>query len=193
MLSLQGTLDWFPVHKHADLQSLDNTQPGDIAFDDGLSFFGSNLTIAILNGTVPSWRLDDMCVRIVSAWYYVGRDNNTVDINFSSWEETTLGFEHYYSGKDYGVINEHVDNRGKNGALIRNIGARSTVLLKNLRNTLPLTGKEKLTTVFGEDAGSNPLGPNGCPDRGCDSGTLGMAVRRRAVNLVLLNVLILDS
>lgn len=32
------------------------TMPGDVAFDDGLSFFGSNLTIAVLNGSVPAWR-----------------------------------------------------------------------------------------------------------------------------------------
>jgi len=149
--------------------------PGDIAFDDGLSFFGANLTIAVLNGTVPQWRLDDMATRILAAWYYVGRDNNTVDINFSSWTEDTFSYEHYFSGKGYGLVNEHVDTRGEHGALIRDIGARSTVLLKNVRNTLPLSGKEKLTTVFGEDAGDNPLGPNGCADRGCDSGTLGMA------------------
>jgi len=31
-----------------------------------------------------------------------------------------------------------------------------------------------LTGVFGEDAGDNTLGPNGCSDRGCDNGTLAM-------------------
>lgn len=117
-----------------------------------------------------------MATRILAAWYYVGRDNNTVDINFSSWTEDTFSYEHYYSGKGWGIVNEHVDPRDGHGALIRDIGARSTVLLKNVRNTLPLTGKEKLTAVFGEDAGSNELGPNGCADRGCDNGTLGMAV-----------------
>ena len=28
--------------------------------------------------------------------------------------------------------------------------------------------------MFGEDAGSNPDGVNGCSDRGCDNGTLAM-------------------
>jgi len=153
--------------------------PGDIVNDDGLSYFGPNLTIAVLNGSVPTWRLDDMVTRILAAWYYVGRDNNTVDINFSSWTLDTFSYEHYYVGKSWGLVNEHVDVRAEHGALIRDIGARSTVLLKNVRNTLPLTGKEKLTTVFGEDAGFNSLGPNGCSDRGCDMGTLGMAVRCR--------------
>ena len=73
------------------------------------------------------------------------------------------------------LINEHVDVRAEHGQLIRQIGAASTVLLKNTNNTLPLTGKEKFTAVFGSDAGSNPYGPNGCSDRGCDNGTLAMA------------------
>jgi beta-glucosidase len=51
--------------------------------------------------------------------------------------------------------------------------AKGTVILKN-NGALPLTGKEKLTTVFGSDAGPNTWGPNGCSDRGCDNGTLAM-------------------
>lgn len=30
--------------------------PGDEGFDSGNSYFGGNLTIAVLNGTVPEWR-----------------------------------------------------------------------------------------------------------------------------------------
>jgi beta-glucosidase len=58
--------------------------------------------------------------------------------------------------------------------LIRAIGSASTVLLKNTNNALPLTGKEKLTTVFGDDAGPNLAGPNGCDNRACDYGTLAI-------------------
>ena len=76
---------------------------------------------------------------------------------------------------NFGLVNEHVDVRQEHADLIRQIGSASTVLLKNINNALPLTGKEKFTAVFGDDAGDNPLGPNGCPDRGCDNGTLGMA------------------
>lgn len=53
------------------------------------------------------------------------------------------------------------------------MAAKATVLLKN-DGALPLTGREKLTTVFGSDAAENPWGPNGCGDRGCDMGTLAM-------------------
>ena len=77
-------------------------------------------------------------------------------------------------GEDYQQVNWHVDVRGEHAALIRNIGARSTVLLKNVNNALPLS-KPKFLAVIGEDAGSAKYGPNGCSDRGCDNGTLGMA------------------
>lgn len=56
---------------------------------------------------------------------------------------------------------------------LRTMAAKATVLLKN-DGALPLTGREKLTTVFGSDAAENPWGPNGCGDRGCDMGTLAM-------------------
>ncbi|KAI4210383.1 MAG: hypothetical protein LQ351_006750 [Letrouitia transgressa] len=178
-LGFQGFVlsDWAAQHSGvgAALAGLDMTMPGDTSFDSGNSFWGSNLTIAVLNGTVPQWRLDDMVVRIVAAWYYVGRDNNSVPINFDSWTLDTFGFEHYVVKQAYGLVNEHVDVRAEHTNLIRQIGSASVVLLKNVNNALPLTGKEKLTAVFGNDAGGNPNGPNGCPDRGCDNGTLAMA------------------
>jgi len=64
--------------------------------------------------------------------------------------------------------------QGDHGDHIRAAAAAGTVLLKNTNGALPLTGKEMLTGVFGEDAGDNTLGPNGCADRGCDNGTLAM-------------------
>ncbi|RAL59327.1 hypothetical protein DID88_006932 [Monilinia fructigena] len=94
--------------------------------------------------------------------------------NFSSWTLDTYGPSHYAANKDYKQVNWHVDVRGDHAKLIRDIGARSTVLLKNIKNALPLS-KPKFLAVIGEDAGGNAYGPNGCPDRGCDNGTLGMA------------------
>jgi len=153
------------------LAGLDMSMPGDIQFNSGTSYWGSNLTVAVLNGTVPQWRLDDMAVRILSAWYYVGVDTDYTPINFDAWTLLTYGFQHYYAMEDYTVVNEHVDVRDHHGSLIREIGAASTVLLKN-EGVLPLTGYEKFTGIFGEDAGPNNYGPNGCSDRGCDNGTL---------------------
>ena len=129
----------------------------------------------MLNGTVPQYRLDDMAVRIVAAWYYVDRDSNQLEDgpNFSSWSKDTLGFRHAYASEDYTKINDHVDVRDNHAEAIRKIAADGTVLLKN-NGALPLSGKEQLTSVFGQDAGENPYGPNGCADRGCNYGTLAM-------------------
>lgn len=133
------------------------------------------MTIAVLNGTVPQWRLDDMAVRIVASWYYVGRENNQVanSPTFSSWSQDTYGYQHAYASEGYTLINEHLDVQANHADLIRKVAADGTVLLKN-NGALPLSGKEKLTAVFGSDAGEAMYGPNGCSDRGCDNGTLAM-------------------
>ena len=178
-LGFQGFImsDWAAQHSGVGgaLAGLDMSMPGDASFDSGDSFWGANLTIAVLNGTVPQWRLDDMVVRIIAAWYYVGRDNSSVPINFDSWTLDTFGNENFKAEQGYGLINEHVDVRAEHRDIIRQIGSASTVLLKNNNSVLPLTGKERFTAVFGYDAGGNPAGPNGCNDRGCDNGTLAMA------------------
>lgn len=161
------------------------TMPGDTTFNTGLSYWGPNLTIAVLNGTVPQWRLDDMAVRVVAAWYYVGRDDNQVEDspNFSSWTQDTFGFQHFYASEDYTLINHHVDVQEGHAAHIRETAVKGTVLLKNT-GALPLSGKEKLTAVFGSDAAENQYGPNGCADRGCDNGTLAMGWGSGTANFV---------
>jgi beta-glucosidase len=157
------------------LAGMDMAMPGDTLFSTGHAFYGTNLTIGILNGTFPQWRLDDMAMRIVAAWYYVGRDKHQVPINFNSWTLDTEGFVHAISDTGYGVVNQHVDVRRDHGKKIRKMASCSTVLLKNANNTLPLdVESEKFTAVFGSDAGDNKWGPNGCSDRGCDQGSLGI-------------------
>ncbi|KAI5195565.1 glycoside hydrolase family 3 protein [Aureobasidium subglaciale] len=160
----------------AILAGLDMTMAGDIRFGDGQSYFGPNLTIAVLNGTVPQWRLDDMVVRILAGWYLVGGDTEVPHPNFQSWTPDTFGAVHAHVGSSWGtgLVNQHVDVRREHGRLIREIGAASTVLLKNTRGVLPLDNSARLTAVFGEDAGSNSLGPNGCRNHACDVGTLAV-------------------
>lgn len=144
----------------------------------------ANLTVAVLNGTIPQWRLDDMAVRIMAGFYYVDLPIERDPINFSSWTTDTYGWAHDCSSQGaWGQVNDHVNVQGNHSALIRDIGARSTVLLKNTDNVLPLAGSELLTAVFGEDAGPNLRGPNACSDRGCDNGTLGMAWGSGSANL----------
>ncbi|KAG9698336.1 glycoside hydrolase family 3 protein, partial [Aureobasidium melanogenum] len=158
----------------AILAGLDMTMAGDILFGDGLSYFGPNLTIAVLNGTVPQWRLDDMAVRILAGWYLVSGDAEIPSPNFQSWTPNTFGAVHAHVGSTWGtgLVNQHVDVRREHGRLIRQIGAASTVLLKNVRGTLPLKNTARLTAVFGEDAGDNQNGHNGCRNHACDTGTL---------------------
>jgi beta-glucosidase len=57
--------------------------------------------------------------------------------------------------------------------LIKHIGESSTVLLKNSNATLPLKSPRSIALI-GSDIGPSPYGPNSCPDRGCDNGTLAM-------------------
>lgn len=169
--------DWQAQHSGVSsaLAGLDMTMPGDQTFDSGNAYWGANLTIAVLNGTVPQWRLDDMAVRIMAGYYYVDRESNQVADapNFSAWTQDTFGFQHFIAEEEYTQINYHVEVGGEHYQQIRRHAAMGTVLLKN-NGALPLTGNEKLTTVYGSDATENGWGPNGCSDRGCDNGTLAM-------------------
>ena len=45
--------------------------PGDIDFGSGTTYFGSNLTSYVNNGTVPEARLDDMGMSSVFTYIYV--------------------------------------------------------------------------------------------------------------------------
>ncbi|KAI1321278.1 glycoside hydrolase family 3 protein [Xylariaceae sp. FL0255] len=157
----------------AALAGLDMSMPGDTLFDTGYSYWGPNLTIAVLNGTVPEWRLDDMATRIMAAFFKVGNTiENQRDPNFSSWTQDTYGYKYTYSSEGYEVVNQHIDVRGQHGDLIRETAAKGTVLMKNT-GSLPLK-KPKFLAVFGEDAAPPLGGANGCSDRMCDNGTLAM-------------------
>ncbi|OBT83024.1 hypothetical protein VE02_07779 [Pseudogymnoascus sp. 03VT05] len=177
-LDFQGFVmaDWGAQHSGvaSALAGLDMTMPGEQVFGVGTySYWGGNLTAAVLNGTVPQWRVDDMAVRIMSAFYKVGRDKSRIPINFSSWTRNTTGYFHTLGEADFGVVNQHVNVQSDHKHVIREIGARSTVLLKNTKRALPLNNP-KSVAVIGEDAHLNPAGINACADRGCDKGTLAM-------------------
>lgn len=177
-LGFQGFVmsDWSAQHVGVAtaLAGLDMTMPGDEGFDSGNSYWGANLTAAVLNGSVPQWRIDDMATRIMAAWYYVGRSDSSPQTNFAAWSLETVGPRNFEADANITVINEHVNVQANHAAQIRSQANRGTVLLKNTNNTLPLTGTEKFTGVFGEDAEVNPSGANACGDRGCDVGTMAM-------------------
>ncbi|RYP50195.1 hypothetical protein DL769_010986 [Monosporascus sp. CRB-8-3] len=126
--------DWAAQHSgvNSALAGLDMTMPGSSSNEPYNSYWGGALTEAVLNGTVPQWRLDDMVVRIMAAYY-----------------------------------------KGDHAELIREIAAKGTVLLKNENGALPLT-KPPSIAVIGEDAQSDPNGPNACLHKYCTAGTLAM-------------------
>ncbi|PTU20491.1 hypothetical protein P175DRAFT_0501106 [Aspergillus ochraceoroseus IBT 24754] len=177
-LGFQGFVmsDWSAEHSGvgAVLAGMDMSMPGDVTFNSGTSYLGANLTIAVLNGTVPQWRIDDMAVRIMAAYYKVGRDRLQHPPNFSSWTRDEFGYAYIaVSEGPYERVNEFVEVQRDHASVAHRVAADSVVLLKN-HGSLPLTGKERMVGILGEDAGSHPWGANGCADRGCDQGTLAM-------------------
>jgi len=176
-LDFQGPVvsDWWAQHTGvaSALAGLDMTMAGDQGLASGNSWWGGNLTAAVLNGTLPQWRLDDMVTRIMSSYFKVGRDTHRVDVNFNSWDSNTFGYGHPQGKEDYKQINFHVNVQADHAKTIREIGGASTVLLKNTGNVLPFK-KLKSLAVIGDDAHDNPGGPNACSDRGCNIGTLAV-------------------
>lgn len=168
-LGFQGFVmsDWQAQHGGvADaLAGLDMAMPGDTLFNTGVAFWGPNLTIAVVNGSIPEWRIDDMAMRIMAAYFKVGLELDEPAPNFSSWTRDTYGKVHQRDpDSPVEQVNQHVDVQDNHGDLIRSMAARSTVLLKNTNNTLPLN-KPKFIAVIGQDAGQNAWGPNGCSNR----------------------------
>ena len=200
-LGFQGFVqsDWLAQRSGvaSALAGLDMTMPGDGRFwQDGNSFFGPSLTRAVLNNSLPMYRLNDMVTRIVASWYQLGQDDKSQwpapppdgdgGPNFSSFTDEKIGKIHPDSDDPTTAeVNKFIDVQGQgdkfHGRLAQEIAAEGTVLVKNEGNTLPLNpgGGKKMpgsakyrVGIFGEDAGPNPRGPNACEDRACNDGTL---------------------
>jgi hypothetical protein len=82
-LGFQGFVqsDWLAQRSGvaSALAGLDVSMPGDgLLWMNGESLWGPQLSIAVLNGSLPVQRLDDMVTRVVAAWYQMGQDNKTV-------------------------------------------------------------------------------------------------------------------
>ncbi|OLN85832.1 putative beta-glucosidase D [Colletotrichum chlorophyti] len=114
----------------------------------GLDYGSSNywtediLSAGINNGSLTQERLDDMAIRNVIGYYYVGLD----DGKQPSKAGTT----------------EYRDVRGNHSRLIREVAGESIVLLKNSNETglgLPLD-KPRTISLFGSHAGPALAGPN---------------------------------
>jgi len=160
-LGFQGYImsDWGGTHSGvASMESgLDMNMPGGIG-PYGMnwaagSFFGGNVTAAVSNGTVPQSRVDDMVVRIMTPYYFLGQDSaefptvdpSGADLNTFSPRSKWL--------REFNLTGESSrDVRGNHGDLIRRHGAEATVLLKNVDGALPLKSPKSIA-IFGNDAG----------------------------------------
>ena len=122
------------------------SMPGDIDFFSGTSWWGANLTAFVENGTIAEARVDDMAERIIAAWYLLGQDDNYPDgawlcrcflpLYSSTNDLRTVNFNGWLSNDP--ATNEHVDVQSDHFKVVREIGAASTVLLKNVAGALPL-------------------------------------------------------
>lgn len=192
-LGFQGFImsDWWAMKTGVpSLQAgLDMAMPGDSQyFSSPDTLVGNKLTKAVLDGSLADWRLDDMVVRILAAYYYVGLDNNTVGgPNFSSWTRGTWGFVHNLGGAGWSQVNKHLDvshNELSQGASLQT-ATEGIVLLKNTGNILPLSGgsfKPRSINIFGKAAGPDPRGANCKADFACSDGALGQGWGSGAVD-----------
>ena len=196
-LGFQGFVqsDWLAQRSGvaSALAGLDMTMPGDgLRWMEGKSLFGSDLTKAVLNTSVPPERINDMATRVVAAWYQLGQDNTTEwpspppngtgGANLSSWSKDKIGRIHQGSDDPTtGVVNQFVKVQDDHNKIARQVAAEGTVLVKNEDDMLPLSRKGGVVAkgqkkyrigVYGSDSALNPNGLNVCPDRSCNSGTL---------------------
>jgi beta-glucosidase len=129
--------DWGAQHTTlgSALGGLDVAMPGDGGPPPYRSLWGGGLTEAVLRGDVPQWRLDDMAVRIMASFFKVHTGNYTSrpPPNFSAWTNATLGPLHPSSNTSMSIVNEHINVQSTHAALIREIAAKSIILLKNGR------------------------------------------------------------
>jgi beta-glucosidase len=152
--------DWQATHSTAKSVNagLDMTMPGDIVFFSNDSYFGKNLTDAIDRKEVSEERATDMATRIVAAWYKVGQDKDFPNLTLDSFHMENAPF---------------VDVQANHKNLVREMGAASTVLLKNSNSALPINPKNvKKVAIIGSDAFPDPYGLNSCSSHGCSNGTL---------------------
>ncbi|KAJ7702117.1 glycoside hydrolase superfamily [Mycena olivaceomarginata] len=130
------------------LAGLDMNMPGFFAYGRGPQnetdpanavngWWGAHLGEMVRNGSVPEARVDDMVIRTFAAYYKMGQDKGFPPMGIQANAKVNVQADHF--------------------KLIREIGAASTVLLKNTGNALPLRVKNlKRIAIVGSDAGPNP-------------------------------------
>ncbi|KAJ6459974.1 glycoside hydrolase superfamily [Mycena sanguinolenta] len=157
------------------------------------SYWGAALVEMVRNGSVPMARLDDMVIRTLGAWFKMGQDRGYPSVSLrngkckSSLSPSPSSFGFFLTpwiSRAQNLLvsyfrscrSPYADVQADHFKLIREIGAASTILLKNVNGALPLQVRNITRLgIFGSDAGPSADGPNGCKaDRGCNEGTLAM-------------------
>lgn len=189
-LGFQGYVmsDWFATHTgvKAINSGLDMNMPGPLdeaVLEGGVtdlaslpSWFGSNITTSLQNGSLIEQRLDDMIHRIMTPYFFLKQDEDypSPDPSSEYVSAVVTGL-----GADYALADSPSprDVRSDHAGLVRTIGSAGIVLLKNTGSALPLTN-ETIIGVFGNDAvdvtkGLYLSGENGVP-YDTPAGTLAM-------------------
>ncbi|KAJ3513820.1 hypothetical protein NLJ89_g2737 [Agrocybe chaxingu] len=165
--------DWFADHNTVSVShGLDMSMPGDMRGSTPGVPFGANLVAAVQNGEVPEGRVDDMATRIIASWYLLHQDDASYPpVSFSSY------------APDDDATNLRVDVQDDHYKLVREIGAASAVLLKNVNDALPLGKKNRNIAVIGTGAGGGRAGPNQFNNKAGSDGVITMGWGSGAANL----------
>lgn len=157
------------------IAGMDMSMPGDPLIPLlGNSLWIKELTRAVLNGSVPMDRLNDMTTRIVASWYQLGQFQDYPKANFDTNTNDAIGllYPAAWPNSPRGVVNQFVPVQPDHDTIAREIAQDAITLLKNDGGLLPLSTSRPLK-IFGTGAKSNSDGLNACPDRSCNKGTLG--------------------
>jgi beta-glucosidase len=164
-LGFQGYVmsDWGGTHSGlASIEAgLDMNMPGGLGMYGQTyhvgSYFGGNVTNAVQNASLPVSRLDDMIIRIMTPYYWLGQDRDFPSVDPSSADLNTFSPRATWDREFNLTGSRSRDVRGNHGELIRQHGAAATILLKNENNALPLKAPKSIA-VFGNDAGDDTEG-----------------------------------
>jgi beta-glucosidase len=116
------------------------------------------LTDAVKNKQVSEARTTDMAMRIVASWFKMRQDEYFPGNAMESFNQ---------------VISPFINVQDNHKKLVREMGAASNVLLKNVNNSLPINpNNTKSIAIIGSDAGPSPDGLNTCFLNHCSNGTL---------------------
>ncbi|KAM3075225.1 hypothetical protein ACMFMG_007329 [Clarireedia jacksonii] len=161
--------DWMGQHSGVASANagLEMTMPGAEWWDPmgpGIpTYFGANLTAAVNNGSVTESRLNDMVLRVMTPYFFLGQDKDDFPLldpsmgtypQVNSFNSPAVWLTNWTDS----LGSSDRDVRGNHSSLVRELGAAGSVLLKNTNHALPLKAPKRIG-VFGNAAGDLTTGP----------------------------------